>query len=257
MDLYEKQDFIIPTESADYNETSKYVIAAIEGVVEQAIQRGENRIVLNTNLRHGLPMENINKIAGPFVEAWAGELFESISLEAGNRWHLVHTEPCQRLGMADFILQFQKATTVGAVVTAQVDSKATAEDLATSGKMPNITSFARIRSAYIEDADFLFVILSLKHRVYGRNNPQTGLKDGIMEVVGYNAYDMKHISEADLIYNPALGSGQLQIKDIHHVELQERTTWEFCQLLDSKYLASSKRTFQDWRRLAQKNGWIR
>jgi len=42
---------------------------------------------------------------------------------------LVHSETCPRLGMADIILQFKKKTTFGSVVTANVDSKATAEDL--------------------------------------------------------------------------------------------------------------------------------
>ena len=142
-------------------------------------------------------------------------------------------------------------------ITANVDSKATAEDLEKSGKSPNITSFARIRSAYIEDADFIFVILSLKHKVFCQKNQKTGLMDGIMEVVKYNAYDIKYISEPDLSYNPALGTGQLQIRDIHYVNLVKRTTWEFCQLLDEKYLSSSKRSFNDWLALANQNGWIK
>lgn len=201
-------------------------------------------------------MENINKIAGPFVEAWAGELFQSISVNA-NKWNLVHSEACSRLGMADIILQFAKNSTFGSVVTANVDSKATAEDLEDSGKSPNITSYARIRTAYVEDADFIFVILSLKHKVFSQKNNVTNLMDGVMEVVKYNAYDIKYISESDLSYNPALGTGQMQIRDIHYVQLTKRTTWEFCQLLDKKYLASSKRTLADWLKLANKFQWIK
>lgn len=202
-------------------------------------------------------MENINKIAGPIVEAWADELFENISNQDGNEWDLIHSEACSRLGMADIILQFKRKTSFGSVVTANFDSKATAEDLEKSGKSPNITSFARIRTAYIEDADFIFVVLSLKHKVFCRKNTKTGLMDGVMEVVKYNVYDIKYISEPDLSYNPALGTGQLQIKDIHYVNLVARTTWEFCQLLDEKFLSSSKRTFKDWLVLAQQNGWIK
>lgn len=174
------------------------------------------------------------------MEAWAGELFENVSSHDGNEWNLVHSEACSRLGMADIILQFKKQTTFGSVVTANVDSKATAEDLEKSGKSPNITSFARIRFAYVEDADFIFVILSLKHKVFCQKNLNTGLMDGVMEVVNYKAYDLKYISEADLSYNPALGTGQLQIRDIHYVNIQTRTTWEFCQMLDAKFLSSSK-----------------
>ncbi len=257
MTKYKDLNFKIPEESKDYSEASDFVIKTIEDILARSIKNGDNRIVINTNLRNGLPMENINKIAGPFVEAWAGELFESIAQNDQNEWNLVHSETCPRLGMADIILQFKKKTTFGSVVTANVDSKATAEDLEKSGKSPNITSFARIRSAYIEDADFIFVILSLKHKVYCQKNHKTGLMDGIMEVVKYNAYDIKYISEPDLSYNPVLGTGQLQIKDIHYVNLVNRTTWEFCQLLDDKFLSSSKRTFDDWLVLANQNGWIK
>ena len=257
MDRYRKLNFKIPIESADYHIASEFVIKSIEEIVENAIKKGENKIVLNTNLRNGLPMENINKIAGPIVEAWAGELFESISTQEGNEWNLIYTEACPRLGMADIILQFKRKTSLGSVVTANVDSKATAEDLEKSGKSPNITSFSRIRTAYVEDADFIFVVLSLKHKVFCQKNKETGLMDGIMEVVKYNAYDIKYISESDISYNPALGTGQLQIRDIHYVTLQIRTTWEFCQMLDEKYLSSTKRTFEDWFNLAQQNDWIK
>lgn len=257
MTKYKNLKFKIPEESNDYSEASDFIIKSIEDILAKTIKNGENKIIINTNLKKGLPMENINKIAGPIVEAWAGELFENIAQNENNEWNLVHSEACPRLGMADIILQFKKRTTFGSVITANVDSKATAEDLEKSGKSPNITSFARIRSAYIEDADFIFVILSLKHKVFCQKNQKTGLMDGIMEVVKYNAYDIKYISEPDLSYNPALGTGQLQIRDIHYVNLVKRTTWEFCQLLDDKFLSSSKRTFNDWLALANQNGWIK
>ena len=116
---------------------------------------------------------------------------------------------------------------------------------------------SRIRTAYVENPDFMFIILSLKHKVYSERNAQTLLMDGIMEIVKYNAYDLKFISDADISYNPALGTGQIQIKDIHYVDYQSRSTWEFCQLLDKKYLNSSKRTIDDWYREAVKNKWIK
>lgn len=253
---YSDFEFKIPQESHDYHEVSVHVIHSIEGILAEAINSGKNKIIINTNLKNGLPMENINKIAGPFVEAWADELFNSISV-GKNKWGLVHSEACSRLGMADIILQFKKTSTFGSVVTANVDTKATAEDLPDSGKSPNITSYARIRTAYVEDADFIFVILSLKHKVFSRKNEDTGLMDGVMEVVKYNVYDIKYISDSDLSYNPALGTGQLQIRDIHYVNLTQRNTWDFCQLLDKKYLSSSKRTIEDWHKLAMRYGWIK
>lgn len=68
---YEEIEFKIPTETEEYRECSDHVIKNIELIIDDAIKAKQNRIVINTNLRLGLPMENINKIAGPFVEAWA------------------------------------------------------------------------------------------------------------------------------------------------------------------------------------------
>lgn len=142
-------------------------------------------------------------------------------------------------------------------ITAEVDVKATSQDIQNSGKSPNITSYAVIRTAYVIDPDLIFVVLSLKHKVYSTKNSITGLMDGIMEVVGYKAYDIKYLGKSDISYNPALGTGQIQIRDIHYVDTVYRSVWEFCQLLDKKYLASGKRNFEEWLVLAKKNKWIK
>ncbi len=254
---YEIQNFKIPIQSDDYAECSYFVTTTIETIIKDAIDRGENKIVINTNLKLGLPMENINKIAGPFVEAWAAQTFYDVLEDKNNKYQLINVETVERLNMADVILQFQKQRKIESGVTAEIDVKATAEDIESSGKSPNITSYARIRTAYIKDPDYLFIILSLKHRVYSTRNRITGLMDGIMEVVAHNVYDLKYLSSRDISYNPALGTGQIQIRDIHYVELKERTTWEFCQLLDKKYLQSARRSFEQWFELANKNGWIK
>lgn len=133
MTKYKNLKFKIPEESNDYSEASDFIIKSIEDILAKTIKNGENKIIINTNLKKGLPMENINKIAGPIVEVWAGELFENIAQNENNEWNLVHSEACPRLGMADIILQFKKRTTFGSVITANVDSKATAEDLEKSG----------------------------------------------------------------------------------------------------------------------------
>ena len=254
---YDKFFHKIPEESSDYRLSSEYVVASVESIVEEAIQTGRNQILINTNLKLGLPMENINKIAGPFVEAWAVEVFTHVLEDGENRYQLVHVEAQERLYKADLILQFRKKRKTESGITAEIDVKATAEDIKGSGKSPNITSYARIRTAYVEDPDYMFIILSLKHRVYSERNSKTKLIDGVMEVVGHKAYDLKYISSADLSYNPALGTGQIQIRDIHYVTQEHRTTWEFCRLLDKKYLASSRRSLNDWYKLAQKYHWIK
>lgn len=246
--------FKIPRESESYQSDSQFVIETIEAIIQSTIDNGNNKIILNTNLKLGLPMENINKIAGPIIEAWAYEAFYDIKDDLNNIYQLVNVEPLPRLNKADILLQFKKTKSS---ITTNVDVKATAEDIANSGKGPNITSFSRIRSAYIEDPDFMFIILSLKHKVYSERNHKTNLMDGIMEIVKYNAYDLKFLSDNDINYNPALGTGQIQVKDIHYVEYEYRTTWEFCQLLDRKYINSSRRSFDDWYREAVKNKWIK
>lgn len=241
---YDNQNFKIPHQSEDYSECSYFVTKTIGAIIEEAIAKGENKIIINTNLKRGLPMENINKIAGPFVEAWAAQTFYDVLDDKNNKYQLINVEAVERLHMADVILQFRKQRKLESGITAEVDVKATAEDIASSGKSPNITSYARIRTAYIEDPDYIFVILSLKHRVYSTRNASSNLMDGIMEVVAYNVYDLKYLSSRDISYNPALGTGQIQVRDIHYVELEERTTWALCQLFDRKYLQSTQRTFE-------------
>ncbi len=251
---YEEMLFKIPLEEACYEDDSQAVVGAIGDIINEAIAAGNNKIILNTNLKLGLPMENINKIAGPLIEAWATEVFVDLCSNLNNRYELINVESKPRLNMADVLLQFKKNNSA---ITTHVDTKATAEDIPTAGKGPNITSFSRIRTAYVNDPDFMFIILSLKHKVYSLRNEETRLMDGVMEIVRSNAYDLKFISDADINYNPALGTGQIQIKDIHYVAYQSRTTWQFCQLLDKKYLNSSWRTLEDWHREALKNQWIK
>lgn len=251
---YNDMIFKIPIENKTYADDSAYVVRQIISILQERKAKNDNKIVINTNLKLGLPLENINKIAGPMVEAWAYEVFSGIRDIDDNEYNLVNVEAQQRLGMSDIVLQFRKDN---GYLTGNVDVKATAEDIINSGKGPNITSFSRIRTAYITDPDFMFIILSIKHKVYSVKNQKTKLIDGIMEVVDFNAYDLKFISESDISYNPALGTGQIQIKDIHYVTYQHRTTWEFCQLLDVKYLRSSRRTIDDWYREAIKNKWIK
>lgn len=251
---YQDFNFKIPVESNTYIEDSHYIIEGIMAILQERVNNKGNKIIINTNLKLGLPLENINKIAGPIIEAWCFEVFSFISEDINNNYCLINVEAQPRLGMADVVLQFKKNDNF---FTANVDVKATSDDIQNSGKSPNITSFSRIRTAYIEDPDYMFIILSIKHKVFSKKNDETTLVDGIMEITDFHAYDLKLIEDADISFNPALGTGQLQIKDIHYVGYKERTTWEFCQLLDKKYLRSSRRSINDWYREAKAHGWIK
>lgn len=244
----------IPRESPQYPEWSDYVRGRIAEIMEDSITSGQNRILIHTNLK-SLPLENINKVAGPFVEAWALERFEIIAGDGDNRFELINVEAGKRLDPFDIVLQFKRRRNRADYVAANVDVKATAEDIPTSGKSPNITSFARVRTEYLNDPDYIFVVLSLKHRVYEEKDASSGMTKGIMEVVSSSVYDLKYVSAPDLNYNPALGTGQLQIRDIHYVDVEKRTTWEFIQLLDKKFIKS--RGEDAWLALAKKHGWIK
>lgn len=246
----------IPIEAKNYAECSELVRRQIGQIIKDSIENDENKIFIRTNLKRGLPLENINKVAGPFVEAWAVEKFEMIAEDPQNKFELVHVEAGARLNLYDILLQFKKNDNSDCnIVTTGVDVKATSEDIAGSGKSPNITSYARIRTEYVKDPDYIFVILSLKHKVYGEKEAETGMTNGIMEVVSYSVYDLKYVSENDLCYNPALGTGQLQIKDIHYVTEVKRTVWEFCQMLDKKYIRSKGE--EPWLKLANTFGWLK
>lgn len=253
---YEELNLKKPVESDDYEECSTFIVDSIESIMKEAMDTGRNKIVINTNLKLGIPMENVNKIAGPFVEAWAFEVFTESLDDGVNKYELINVEAGERLNMADVILQFKKTRKRSTIVTGHVDVKATSRDIEGSGKSPNITSFARIRTAYVQDPDFIFIILSIKHRVYSSRDEASKMMMGVMEVVDFNAYDLKFISTADISYNPALGTGQLQVRDIHYVTHQKRTTWEFCELLDRKFIAS-KKGFDQWIEYAEQNGWIK
>ena len=244
----------IPIESANYQSKSDIVCGAIYSIIKNEIKTGNNRIFIRTNLKLGLPLENINKIAGPFVEAWALEKFQEISDDLGNKYGLINVEGGKRLDFYDMILQF-KAKENNQLISASVDSKATAEDIPTSGKSPNITSYAKVRTEYLNDPDCIFVVLSLKHKVFTEKSDDSRITNGIMEVVSHNVYDLKYVSSKDISYNPALGTGQIQIKDIHYVTRVITTVDSFVAMLDQKFIKSH--SFEKWLIMAKKYKWIK
>ena len=103
---YEDFIFKIPKESPDYKKDSDFVIQQIVDILNERKKLNDNKIIINTNLKSGLPLENINKIAGPMIEAWAGEVFSGIRDNDDHSYHLINVETQKRLGMSDIILQF-------------------------------------------------------------------------------------------------------------------------------------------------------
>ena len=244
----------LPKESLSYPKMSNEVCNTIRGIIKNAISNKDNKIFIRTNLKQGLPLENINKIAGPFIEAWALEKFTELSDQSGNRYGLVNIEAGKRLDAYDMILQF-KLNTTNKYVSANIDVKSTAEDIITAGKSPNITSFVRIRNEYLDDPDYIFLILSLKYQVFSEKMTEKGITNGVMQVNAYCVYDIKYVSNKDLNYNPSLGIGQLQIRDVHYVEEEKKTTEEFIKMIDDKFIRS--KGMDSWLKIAHQNNWLK
>ena len=239
-----------PVESATYHQWSQACSKHIDDIISKCIKAGDNQILIKTNLKKGLPLENINKIAGPFIEAWVQEKFKIVCLDTNNKYALINVETGLRLHPYDVILQFKRNNET---LTANVDVKSTSTDIATAGKNPNLTAYGRIRTEYVNDPDYIFIILSLRHKVYNQSNMEADLTEGVLEIISSHCFDLKYLRDSDLHYNPALGTGQLQIKDINYIKLTPRTTAEFCKLLDKKFIASQGQSA--FNNLATKFGW--
>lgn len=89
---YEDLIFKIPKESKTYREDSQFVTQQIKAILDKRKSADDCKIVLNTNLKFGLPLENINKIAGPMIEAWACEVFTGIRDILDNEFKLINVE---------------------------------------------------------------------------------------------------------------------------------------------------------------------
>ena len=59
---YADMNFKIPRESENYKKDSKLVVDRILKILDERKAKNDNKIIINTNLRLGLPLENINKI---------------------------------------------------------------------------------------------------------------------------------------------------------------------------------------------------
>lgn len=243
-----------PEEDSNYQEMSDRNLTLINEMVQAEFDKGKNKIILNTNIKGSFPLDNINKLAAPLIESWAAEVFQKISINKENDYHLVNVEVgTRRTDLADIILQFRHKTDYS---TTDIDVKSTVDTIKNSGKGPNITSFAKIRSAYVKDPDFMFVILSIRYHAISITE-KNGNATGILQLKEFHSYDFKYLGEHDFSINPALGKGQIQIKDIHYVNITPRSAKDLVRLLDDKYISSSKHSFEGWVREAQRNKWIK
>ena len=66
----------------------------------------------------------------------------------------------------------------------------------------------------------LFLIFSIKYSVNKETTGDDGYSTDKLIIKNFNIYDFKFIADNELSYNPALGTGQIQIKDIHNVKIK-------------------------------------
>ena len=70
-----------------------------------------------------------------------------------NTYDLLSVEAGERLNFADVTLPFRRRRKRSESVTGHVDVKAASKDILNSSKSPNITSFVRIHTEYIQNPD--------------------------------------------------------------------------------------------------------
>jgi hypothetical protein len=135
-----------------------------------------------------------------------------------------------------------------------VDVKATAVDIKGAGQNANLTSYAKIRDQYLADPNYIFMVLALEHTVRSYVLVD-GKIESIMKVASCQVFDLKSLAARDVSLNPALGHGQLQIRDIQNMDSEcVRTTADFCALLDAQFLARNGEA--KLQKLALKKGWL-
>ena len=52
--IYEDLELKKPIESVDYEECSNFVVQSIESIMQEAMDTGGNKIIINTNLKLGV-----------------------------------------------------------------------------------------------------------------------------------------------------------------------------------------------------------
>jgi hypothetical protein len=143
------------------------------------------------------------------------------------------TSSGKRLDLYDFLLFF-KFLDEKPEQPVYVNSKATSLDIKTAGKNPNLVSFGKIRSLFLQKPQLIYILLSFKHSLSNQ---------GII-VKSVEAFELKDIATSDIVYNKRLN--QLQLRDIFNVRPESRTVNDFIALIDEKFIRS--RGKEEWKK---------
>lgn len=185
-----------------------------------------NKVILSTNLKRGLPVKDIHKIAGPLTDEWVYQVLNDVAEDADNKYGIYDVQSKDSSSLDDVSIRIK-----GIEETILIDVKsASLEKGDRAGKSSNLTSFRKIRPHYIENPESIFLILSIK------NGPfiEDGIRKGF-EMTSFNIFDIKLVKASELKFNTAMGD-QFQIGNSMKVTQIDRSTADFIELIDSKYM---------------------
>lgn len=209
-----------------YCEQSKQIQGLIYDIFSKATtDETINKVLLSTNLKRGLPVKDIHKLAGPLTDEWVYQVLNEIAENPNNKYGIYCVESKDSSSLDDVSFKIK-----GINETILVDVKsASLEKGNRAGKSSNLTSFRKIRPHYINNPDSIFIILSVKNGPFIEDDIRKGF---IM--TSFNVFDLKLVKEEELKFNTAMGD-QFQIGNSMKVTQVDRTTSDFINLIDKKY----------------------
>lgn len=210
-----------------YYKLSMTIQEKLLAAMNSFVDSNDNKIIIKTNLKCGIPTKDIHKIAGPLIDQWVFEKLESISKTPNNPYGIIDVQSKCSSSLEDIFITISIDNTIYDVL---IDVKsASLEKGDNAGKGSNLTSFRKIRPHYNNNPNSTFLILSIKHDAYFTNDIREGL-----QIIGCNIFDLKLVNEDELKLNTSMGD-QFQISNSMKVNQKKRTTDEFLALIDAKY----------------------
>lgn len=209
-------------------EISKRLQRYIIQFIKEAQKNEQTKsVTINTNLDCNVPEKDIHKIAGPFIDEWTYEVFKHAKIINNSPIKTVISKESSSLEDIFLTIEFEDKS-----YDVLIDVKSASLAKGTNaGKGSNLTSFRKIRPFYLRNPDAFFFILSVEHESIIKNNKCFGFN-----LVDCNIFDLKHVSQKELMLNTAMGD-QFQISNSMNVSQVDRTTAEFIDLLDSMYVS--------------------
>jgi len=207
-------------------EMSKRLQRYLVGIIKNA-QKDANRnhVKIDTNLECNVPEKDIHKIAGPFIDEWVYETFDR---ERNKNSVVKDVISKESSSLEDVYISLDlEGKKYNVLIDVKTASLAKGNN---AGKGSNLTSFRKIRPFYVNNPNALFFILSIEHKNLMQDEKCHGF-----ELVDCNIFDLKYVAERELFLNTAMGD-QFQIANSMNVTQVDRTTKDFLEIMDNKFV---------------------